>query len=97
MENVKNIGLIEENVAGQAFRLAGISKNGGYNLKKIMMGNNNSDNWVKQQFPRTEIVHDMQSILMDADIELVLVPAPQMEELNILAEILQTGKSVRIM
>lgn len=96
MEKVKNIGVIEESVAGKTFRLAGICKNEGYDLKKIFIGDNNSDSWVKQQFPRTEIVQDMQSIIHDAGIDLVIIPAHQREELNIVAEILQTGKNLRI-
>ena len=96
MKKVENIGMIEESVAGKPFRLAGISKNEGYDLKKIFVGENNSDSWVKQQFPRTEIVQDMQSIIDDAGIDLVIIPAHQKEELNIVAEILQTGKNIRI-
>lgn len=97
MEMVKNIGLIENCMTGQTFSLAGLSRKEGYHLKKIFIGNNNSDTWVKQRYPGTEIVGDMQSIIHDANIDLVIIPAHQKEELNLVAEILQTGKNIRIL
>jgi hypothetical protein len=95
MKKEDNIGLIEDTVAGKSFKLAGISNSEG-SLKKILLGENFSDTWVKQQFPQTEIVHDAKSILDDAEIDLVIIPETQKEELNVVANILNTGKNVRI-
>jgi hypothetical protein len=93
MNKEKNIGLIEDGVSGKSFRLAGVSNNSG-NLKKIYIGENLPDNWVKQSFPDTEIVQDPASIIHDNDIDLVFIPEQQ--ELDIVAEILNSGKNVRI-
>ena len=95
MEQVITMGRIEETMKGKAFSLAGISRLEGYNLKKVFVGDS-SDSWVKQQFPEAEIVNDIQSILHDDKIDLVIMPTKQSEELKLVAEVLQTGKNIRI-
>jgi predicted dehydrogenase len=47
-------------------------------------------------FPETEIVHDVQSIINDEKIDLVIMPTKQSEELKLVAEVLHTGKNIRI-
>lgn len=96
METVNNIRWIEGSIAGKTFVLAGISKSEKYHLKKIYIGNNISRTWVKEHFPATEIVSEMSSIIDDSGIDLVIIPAQQKDELNLVAEILQTGKNIRI-
>jgi hypothetical protein len=95
MEEVINMGRIEEEMKGKAFSLAGISRLEGFNLKKVYLGDD-SGAWVKQMFPATEIVHDVQSIINDEKIDLVIMPTKQSEELKLVAEVLQTGKNIRI-
>lgn len=95
MKKETNIGLIENGEAGKAFRIAGINKKEN-DLKKIYIGHDISDSWVKENFPATEIVQDMNSIINDTDIDLVIIQGSQKEELNIVAEILSTGKNLRI-
>jgi hypothetical protein len=95
MEKGINMGRIEETMKGKAFSLAGICRIEGYNLKKIHVGDN-SDTWVKQLFPEAEIVNDVKSILYDEKIDLVIMPTKQSEELKLVAQVLQTGKNIRI-
>ena len=95
MEQTNNIGRIEETMSENAFGLAGISRVEGYHLKKISIGDN-SDSWVKHLFPNTEIVQDIQSIIHDDNIDLVIMPTKQSEELQLVAQVLQTGKNIRI-
>lgn len=95
MKEVINIGRLEETMKGKAFSLAGISRLEGYNLKKVFVGDN-SDTWVKQSFPQAEIVNDVQSIIHDEKIDLVIMPTKQSEELKLVAQVLQTGKNIRI-
>ena len=95
MEKVINMGRIEETMQGKLFTLAGISRLEGYNLKKVYVGNN-SDAWVKQLFPEAEIVNNIQSIIHDDNIDLVIMPSKQNEELKLVAEVLHTGKNIRI-
>ena len=95
METVRNMGRIEESMKGKAFSLAGISRLEGYHLKKVYVGDD-SGSWVKQMFPDAEIVEDVQSIINDEKIDLVIMPNNQSEELKLVAEVLQTGKNIRI-
>jgi predicted dehydrogenase len=95
MEEVINMGRIEEQMKGKVFSLAGISRLEGFNLKKVYLGDD-SGAWVKQMFPETEIVHDVQSIINDEKIDLVIMPTKQSEELKLVAEVLHTGKNIRI-
>jgi len=95
MEKVINIGRIEETMKEKAFTLAGISRLEGYNLKKVFVGDS-SDVWVKQLFPEAEVVNDIQSIIHDDKIDLVIMPSGQNEELKLVAEVLLTGKNIRI-
>jgi hypothetical protein len=95
MEKSNNMGRIEETMKGKAFSVAGISRIEGYNLKKVYVGEN-SDTWVKQLFPDAEVVSDVKSIIYDEKIDLVIMPSTQNEELKLVAQVLQTGKNIRI-
>lgn len=95
MEQVINIGRIEDVVKENPFSLAGISRHEGYHLKKIYVGENSAA-WVKRTFPGTEIVNDIQSIIHDDKIDLVIMPTRQNEELQLVAEVLSTGKNIRM-
>lgn len=95
MDKANNMSRIEAIVKGQPFKLAGISKNEGYHLRKIYVGND-SDSWVNQLFPGTEVVNDVKSILHDEQIDLVIMPTMQNETLRLVAEVLQTGKNIRM-
>lgn len=95
MDKANNMSRIEAIVKGQSFKLAGISKNEGYHLRKIYVGSD-SDSWVNQLFPGTEVVSDIRSILHDETIDLVIMPTRQNEELQLVAEVLHTGKNIRM-
>lgn len=98
MNTFNTIEQIEQGISGKTVRFAGISNSNtsGYHLKKIYTGNANVPTWVKEQFPHTELVGDVQSIIDDSHIDLVLVAAPEDRNIDTLAEILKTGKHVRI-
>lgn len=95
MSTKTNIQLIEDTVAGKAFRLAGISNSAG-GLKKVYIGENLSGTWVEEQFPGTEVVQDVASIIEDKQIDLVLLSETQKEQPNFVADIINSGKNVRI-
>ena len=96
MEKKNLLKKIEDSVAGTSFAMAGISNNEGGDLKKIYIDANIPDGWAKQQFPTAEIVRDVEALLTDEEIDLILIPQSQKENLTMVAEILHTGKSVRM-
>lgn len=89
-------GLLEEHVSGKTFTIAGVSNKNGYNIKKIYIEADLSANWVKNDLPQAEIVTYAESILHDTDIDLVLMPASQKDNLEMVSTILTTGKNLRI-
>ncbi|HUQ66156.1 MAG TPA: hypothetical protein VM101_08380 [Flavitalea sp.] len=95
MKKIMNMGWIEESIKEKPFTIAGISRLEGYNVKKVFVGDD-SDTWVKQLFPAAEIVNDVHSIIHDEKIDLVIMPTHQSEELKLVAQVLQTGKNLRI-
>ena len=95
METAIKIGKIEDIVKSKAFSLAGISRVEGYQLIKIYVGQN-SDAWVREMFPGTEIVNDVHSIIHDDNIDLVIMPTGQNEQLQLVAQVLKTGKNIRM-
>jgi hypothetical protein len=98
MESFKNIELIEGHLSNLDFRMAGIEKDGGYQLKKIYIKDKESltHTWVQHLFPKAEVVQDTKAITEDNGIELIIISAPQANDLDLLAQIVGTGKHVRI-
>ncbi len=97
MNTTKNIGLIECGEYGQALRFNSANHSNGYSIKKVLMSDAAFAGRVKSQFPQVEIVSDKDAILKDHTIDLVIVSAPKANQMNMVAEVLQAGKSVQIL
>jgi len=95
MNTYKNVGLIECNY-GPLPELGEASKLNGYNIKKIYTSNNLSEAEIKEQFPDAEIVDNTKSIIDDALIDLVIVSSPADKDMDIVGEVLEAGKYVRV-
>jgi predicted dehydrogenase len=96
MKKSNNLENIENSITGKPYILAGISQNDGFELKKIFAGENTARERAKQNFPETEIVEDVQSIIIDSAIDLVLVSEPSSNDLKLVSAILKSGKNVRV-
>ncbi|MFT3823019.1 MAG: Gfo/Idh/MocA family oxidoreductase [Chitinophagaceae bacterium] len=96
MKTFKNFGLVECGTQGQLFRLPDLSKQEGYQLKKILLKGDVSIDTAKLEYPQAEIVTDKQDILQDKSIELVIVSSPADADMSLVGEVLKAGKHVRI-
>ena len=96
METLKNIGVIEQGVAGKSFRMAGINSKNGFRLIKILPKNLQVPAWVKDYFPEATMATDINDLIHDAAIDLVMVSASDDQHKDLVADILQTGKHVRV-
>jgi len=96
MNKYKNVGLIECRDHGPVLQMSETSKLNGYNIKKVYLSNNMSQNEIKAQYPQAEIVHDTKSIINDALIDLVIVSSPHNADMDIVGEVLEAGKYVRV-
>lgn len=96
MNGFKNMELIENHLSGRDFSIAGIDNTDGYQLRKIYFNDKVSPGWLQQLFPATEVVQKVQEITMDNGIALIIVAAPEANDINMLAEIVRAGKHVRI-
>lgn len=96
MNTYKNVGLIECNYNGSLPPLSEGSKLNGYNIRKIYLNNNLPQKDIKQQYPDAEIVDDTKLIIHDALIDLVIVASPSDADMDIVGEVLEAGKYVRV-
>ncbi len=90
------MGVIEQGVAGKSFRMAGINSKNGFRLIKILPKSRQVPGWVKDRFPEAETVTEISDLIHDATIDLVMVSANDDDHKNLVADILQTGKHVRV-
>ena len=96
METFKNIGVIEQGVASKSFRMAGINSKNGFSLIKILPKNLQVPDWVKEYYPEATMAKDIDDLIHDSAIDLVMVSASDDEHKDLVADILQTGKHVRV-
>ncbi len=96
MENLKKIRQVEQSVAGKNFTVAGVCIEGSNPVKKIFVAKHLSDTWVKNDLPETEVVENVNSILSDSDIDLVIMPEAEKNNVEIVSTVLNTGKNLRI-
>jgi len=97
MNTYKNIGLIECRDHGPLTEMPESSRLNGYNIKKVYINNNISEKEVRAQYPQAEIVDDAKSIINDALIDLVIVSSPAAADMDIVGEVLEAGKYVRVL
>ena len=96
MNTYKNVGLIECNDHGPIHKLSVGSKLNGYNIKKIYINNKAPQKEIIAQYPDAEIVDDKKEIINDALIDLVIVSSPANSNMDIVGEVLEAGKYVRV-
>jgi predicted dehydrogenase len=95
MAELKNIGVMASDASAEVFRLDNTSSLNGYNVSKVWM-QRSADEYVRTNYPLSEIVEDKQSIVEDNSIELVIVSQPLARELDLVSEVLAAGKQVRV-
>ncbi|RFM25754.1 hypothetical protein [Deminuibacter soli] len=96
MKHFKNIARIEDDMAGNAFQVAGINSNNGYSLEKIWMANTSAGQNMQLKYPETEFVEHRHAIIEDDGIDLVLISKHSEHNLEILGEAIRAGKHARI-
>ena len=96
MNSFKNIGLVVSGNSQKIFRLAPVSRKNGYTLKKVLVGENVYENSVRVNYPEAEIVRDKTSIIQDSTLDLVIFVSPIRKYLNLVGEVLRSGKPVRV-
>ena len=91
-----NIGLIHFGPAGRMFKLYSINMLNGFYLKKILLPGDVNADTAKSYYPNAEIVHNMHSITNDSSIDLVIIAGSPKVNAELLTEVLQSGKNLRI-
>lgn len=97
MNTFKNIGLIVGNQTGNTFQLSPISRMKGYTLKKVLITGDTPAATTGRQYPQAEIVQDKNSLMLDKNLDLIVITTPVNECIDLLGEVMRTGKAVRIM
>jgi predicted dehydrogenase len=87
------IGSINPGKIKEAFRISHVE---GFCMKKIFVLNKYDEAFALLAYPDAEIVNDPSSIIQDKLIDLVLVSAKKPGDTDVVAEVLQAGKHVRI-
>ena len=67
----------------------------GFHLKKVMI-HHTSPAIARMHYPQAEVVQDKAAIINDATIELIVISGAAKQDMDLVAEVLQTGKHVRI-
>lgn len=96
MNAIKSVGVIECGLLDEASMKDRIGNTNGIRLKKILVKNGAGKTAAQQLFPQAELVGNAAAILQDDSIELVLVADPQEADKDLIREVLNTGKYVRI-
>lgn len=96
MDTFKNIGLIECGEPLSQFQLQETSTKKGYTLKKVLVRDNASLRTASRHYPQAEIVQDMNSIIHDNSIDLVVLTTPNAADLELIPEVIKSGKHIRI-
>ncbi len=96
METNKNIGLIECSSKEVLSRITSQNNPDGYIVKKIMATNKIAGDSALVQYPGAQLVEDINSIINDAEIDLILVSGSKQKDINIIGEAVNAGKNVRI-
>ena len=95
MDTITNVGLIECNNAMGTFKTDALGNRHGFHLKKVMAPHASSE-ITRLQYPQSEIVEDKSAILDDSSIDLVVIAGAAKSDLDWVAELVQTGKHVRM-
>lgn len=92
----KAVGLIGTGLSDRIHDGIRISRVEGFNLKKAFVANKQEAEIAQTKYPQLEIVNDSSSIIHDDVIDLVLLSVHTAKDMNIVGELLQSGKHMRI-
>lgn len=95
MDTLTNVGLIECKTPNGDFDSTPFNSDNGFHLKKVMV-QHASPEIARMHYPNTEVVQDKAAIIDDATIELIVISGADQQDMDLVAEVLQTGKHVRI-
>lgn len=95
METITNVGLIECNHPTETFKTDALGNRHGFRLKKVMAPHVSAE-ITKANYPQSEVVEDKRAIMEDSSIDLIVISGAGKSDLDWVAEVLQTGKHVRI-
>lgn len=96
MKTSKKIALIYAADPGKYFHLDKVSRENGYQIGKVWIAGAASEALHRVQYPDAEFVGDKNAIIHDEQTDLVLVSAAVEGHLDIVQELLQAGKPVRV-
>lgn len=96
MNTFKNIGLIECSKSGKIFQFDKGNTLNGYQLKKVLIEGTITEGLARNLYPQAELVHGVHDITSDTSIDLVIISAPQGYDRKLVAEVIQSGKPLRI-
>lgn len=95
MEQLTNVGLIECKQPVGSFQTDSLGNRNGFHLKKVLIPDV-SPEVSRQHYPHAEIVQDKRAIMEDSSIDLIVISGAANSDLDLVAEVLQAGKHVRL-
>lgn len=95
MDTLTNVGLIECKTPTGDFKSSPFNDHNGFHLKKVMV-QHTSPEIARMHYPQAEVVQDKAAIINDATIELIVISGAAHQDMDLVAEVLQTGKHVRV-
>lgn len=90
-----NVGLIECKQPVGSFNTDSLGNRNGFHLKKVLIPDVSPD-VSRKHYPHAEIVQDKRAIMEDSSIDLIVISGAAKSDLDLVAEVLQTGKHVRL-
>ena len=94
MDRVVHVGLIGFGAAGQVFHAPIISSVPGLKLRKIFERKDENIAIIKEKYPQTIIVDNVDSVFTDENIDLVVIAAPNALHHQLAKKALESGKHV---
>jgi len=95
METLTNVGLIECTSTHGDPKGSAFDNRNGFRLKKVMV-QDASPEMVQMLYPQSEVVLNKKAITEDETIDLIVIAGAGQENMDLVAEALQTGKHVRV-
>lgn len=93
MNSPLQVGLVGYGLAGRVFHAPLIHANPNLRLTRIVQRTGNE---AAARYPQAKIVHDVQALLADRDVELVVVATPNTSHFDIASRAMQAGKHVLV-
>lgn len=96
MNTAINIGLIASGAGIQEATLSSVSIQNGYQLKKVLINEALPARMAETKYPGAELVEGLNAILLDDSINLVVLAGNAGSDLNLIKQVSDAGKYVRI-